>query len=475
MNFAQFLLILRARARVILITFAVIVLGTLVVNLTLPRKFTATTSLVLNYKGVDPVTGLTLPAQLMPGYMATQVDIITSHNVAARVVDELKFAQSPEAQQQFREGGGKGNIRDWFADLLLKNLEAKPSRESSVIEISFNSADPDFAATIANAFAEAYQQLTLQLKVDPSQSAAGFLSAQTRMRRDNLEQAQAKLSKYQQEKGLTSGVEGLDVENARLNELSAQLVMAQAQAIEASARQYGTRGNAAESPDVAFSPVVQGLRVDIARAESKLAELSQRLDKNHPQYRAAQAELDKLKSQLQEEIRSTTASIGGTASNQRQRETDLRIQVAKQKARVLELNQSRDQLTVLQRDAESAQRALEAVNQRFTQASLEGQANQTDVAVLNPAIAPLSPSGPRVKLNVLLSVFLGSLLGIGFGLLAETMDRRVRRREDITEAFGIPVFAVIRNKPDNQQRFNLPALLKRMNLQTLLKRMQPSV
>lgn len=473
MNLSQFLLILRARARIVVITFAVIVLGTLIVNLMTPKKFTATASLVLNYKGMDPVTGLTLPAQLMPGYMATQVDIITSHNVAARVVDELKIAQNPAAQQQFQDDGGKGNIRDWFADLLLKNLEAKPSRESSVIEISFSGADPDFAAAIANTFAAAYQQLILQLKVDPSQSAADFLNAQTRVRRDSLEQAQAKLSKYQQEKGLTSGVEGLDVENARLNELSAQLVMAQAQAIEASSRQYGTRGNAAESPDVAFSPVVQGLRVDIARSESKLAELSQRLDKNHPQYQAAQAELDKLKSQLQEEIRSTTASIGGSASNQNQRVADLRTQVAKQKARVLELNQSRNQLTVLQRDVESAQRALEAVNQRFTQTSLEGQANQTDVAVLNPAIAPLTHSSPRIKLNVLLSAFIGGLLGIGFALLAETLDRRVRSREDITGTFDIPVFAVIRNKPASRWRLSLSEFLKRFP--ALLKRLQPSV
>ena len=473
MNLAQFLLIMRARARIVWITFAVIVLGTLVVNLVLPRKYTATTSLVLNYKGVDPVTGLTLPAQLMPGYMATQVDIITSHNVAARVVDELKFAQSPSARQQFQDGGGKGNIRDWYADLLLKNLEAKPSRESSVIEISFNSADPDFAAAVANAFAAAYQELTLQLKVEPSQGAADFLNAQTGVLRDNLEQAQAKLSKYQREKGLTSGIEGLDVENARLNELSAQLVIAQAQAIDATSRKNGTRGNAGESPDVASSPLVQGLRGDIARSESKLAELSERLGKNHPQYQAAEAELDKLKSQLEEEIRHTTASVGGTASNQLQRETDLRTQVANQKARVLELNQSRNQLTVLQRDVESAQRALDSANQRYTQNRLEGQANQTDAAVLNAAIAPIEPSGPRIKLNVLLSVFVGLLLGIGAGLLAESLDRRVRSGEDIIDAIDIPVFAVIRNKPAGRRRFDLPALLK--PLQPLLKRSQPSV
>lgn len=463
MNFAQFLLILRARARIILITFGITVLTTVAVSLLLPKSYKATTSLVLNYKGMDPITGIAIPAQLMPGYMATQVDIITSHNVAAKVVDKLKFADSAAARAQFAEATkGKGDIRDWFADILLQKLDVEPSRESSVISISFSGADPAFAAAVANAFAEAYQQTNLQLKVEPSQSAAGFLGSQTKVLRDNLEQAQARLSIYQQEKGLTSAFEQLDVENAKLNDLAGQVAMAQSQAIEASSRQASTRANAEDAPDVASNPLVQGLKVDLARAESKLAELSQRVDRNHPQHQSAQAEVGKLRSQLQEEIRRTTASVGGSARIYRQREAELRSALAAQKSRVLELNRSRDQLTVLQKDVESAQRALDAVNQRFTQTSLESQASQTEVAVLNPAVAPLEASSPRVMLNVLLSVFLGGMLGVGFGLLAEMMDRRVRSRDDISEAFDLPVFAIISNQPARRKRFGLPFLTTRL-------------
>src|SRR5450830_431014 len=173
MNFTQFLLILKARSKIILITFGLTVMATLVVSLILPKSYTATTSLVLNYKGMDPVTGLALPALLMPGYMATQIDIITSRNVAIKVVGQLKFAENPAAQEQFNNATqGKGDIKAWFADQLLKKLDVKPSRESSVIEISFNGADPDFAAAVANAFAVAYQQTNIQLKVEPAQNAA---------------------------------------------------------------------------------------------------------------------------------------------------------------------------------------------------------------------------------------------------------------------------------------------------------------
>lgn len=448
MNFTQFLLILKARFWLILIAFCLIVTTTIVVSLSLPKSYTATTSLVLNYKGMDPVTGVVLPAQLMPGYMATQVDIISSRNVAMKVVDQLNITKSTTAQAQFQAANkGKGDINSWFADKLLNGLDVKPSRESSVLEISFSGADPDFAASVANAFANAYIQTSLQLKIEPSQKAASFLGDQTKDLRANLEVAQTKMSKYQKEKGVTNIIGSLDVETARLNDLSAQLVMAQSQAYESKSRQQSAGGNGVASPDIASNPVIQNLKVEISRAESKLSDLSQRVGFNHPQYLASKAELEKLKGSLQQETRNVSSSIGGTANIYQQREAELRAALAAQKAKVIELNLSRDELSVLQRDVENAQHAMDAASQRFTQATIEGNANQTDVAILNPAIAPQSPASPKIKLNILLSIFLGLMVGFFIAMLAELVDRRVRSRDDLTNLLEVPVFAIISDKP----------------------------
>ncbi len=462
MNFTQFLLILKARAKIVLGVLGFVVLATLVINLLLPKIYKATTSLVLNYKGADPVTGLTVPAQLMPGYMATQIDIITSRNVALKVVEQLKFAENKSAQKQFTDAtGGKGDIRGWFADKLLGGLEAKPSRESSVIEISFSGTDPEFAATMANAFAEAYQQTNIQLKAEPSQRASEFLDEKTKILRRNLEEANAKMSMYQQEKGLTSVMGNLDVESARLNELSSQLVSAQSQSFDSESRKRGTRGNGDESPDVAANPIVQNLKIAITQAESKFSELSQRLGSSHPQYQSAEAELNKLKSQLLEQTRRATTTIGGSARISQQLESELRAAVNAQKARVLELNRSRDELSVLQRDVENAQRAVDSASQRLTQTTMEGSVNQADIAVLNPAVAPQRHSSPSIKFNLVLAAFLGTLLGIAAGLLAEMSDRRVRSREDMSELLEVPVLAVINSKKPKKTAKELFELSRR--------------
>ena len=462
MNFTQFILILQARAKIILITLGLVVLATLVINLMMPKIYKATASLVLNYKGVDPVTGLTLPAQLMPGYMATQIDIITSRNVAIKVVEQLKFTESPAAQKQFQDAtNGKGDIRAWFADKLLAGLEAKPSRESSVIEISFSGTDPEFSAAVTNAFADAYQQTNIQLKAEPSQKAAEFLGGKTKGLRANLEAAQSSLSKYQQEKGLTSVMGNLDIESARLNDLSSQLVSAQSQSFDSTSRKQRTSGNGDESPDLAANPIVQNLKIEITRAESKFSELKQRIGPNHPQYQSAEAEMNKLKSELLEATRKATMSISGSAHINSQREAELRAAVTAQKSRVLELNLSRDELSVLQRDVENAQHAVDSASQRLTQATIEGSINQADIAVLNPAIAPQNKTSPKILFNLILAGFLGSLLGIAAGLLAEMRDRRVRSREDISELLQLPVLAMIKSQPSNNMLKNWAGLSRR--------------
>jgi polysaccharide biosynthesis transport protein len=448
MNFLQFLLILKARYRIVLITFFLIVIGTFVVSELLPKTYSATTSLVLNYKGVDPVTGLTLPAQMMPGYMPTQVDIIKSQTVALKVVEDLKLTESEQVQAQFNKAtGGEGSIKVWLADRLIGNLEARPSRESSVMQITFQGSDPNFAAIIANKFAENYKKVVLQLKMDPAHTASTYFEEQIAKSRKQLQEAQAKLSSYQQEHGITSVIEQADIESSRLNELSAQLSAAQSQAIESESRQQSAHNNTADSPDVAATPIVQSLKTDAARAESKLAELSQHLAKNHPQYIAAQAELDKIRSQLQEEIRRASGVVGGSAKINKQREADLRYQVELQKKKLLEFNRTRDEMSVLQKDVENAQRSLDAMNQRYSQTTIESQANQADIAVLSVATPPPFASSPRVFLNVLLSAFVGALLAIGAGVMTEMLDRRVRSADDIADVLEVPVFSMRSGEP----------------------------
>ncbi|MDT7516447.1 chain length determinant protein EpsF [Rhodoferax mekongensis] len=442
MTLQQFLLILRARWKVALLVFVLTVATTVTVSLLLPKQYTASAAVVVDVKSPDPVSGLMLQGMMAPGYMATQVDIINSDRVAQAVVKNLRMDTSPAIQAQWQEATqGKGQLRDWLANLLQKNLDVKPSRESNVISINYTGADPEFAAAVANAFAQAYMDVNLDLRVAPARQFAAFFDEQTKAARGKLEAAQQALSDYQQANGITSADERMDFETAKLNETSSQLTGVQALTTDSSSKRQTAKADTIA--EVMQSPLINGLKADIARLEAKLNESSGNLGKNHPQIQRTEAELATLKAQLDAETRKITASIDTTYQVGKQREAQLQGALAAQKARVLQLNKQRDELNVLRRDIESAQRAFEIVSQRASQTNIESQTNQTNIAVLNPASPPPTPSKPRVLINVLVSVFLGTLLGVGLALTLELLNRRVRSTEDLVEALELPVLGAI--------------------------------
>lgn len=440
MNFTQFLLILNARKWVIIGVLMFTVAATAAVSLLLPKQYTATTALIIDSKSKDPLTGQMLPSQLFPGYMATQVDVIQSSNVAQKVVRELKLADSPGTHEQFMEATeGKGNINQWLGDLLLQNLDVEPSRESSVISISFTGADPRFSAAIANAFAKAYVETNLNLRLTPAKQMAAWFDQQIVELRQHLDDAQQKLTAYQREHRIVESDERLDVETRRMAELASQMVAAQSAAFDAGSR---TR-DSASMPEVINSPVVQNLKVQVSQGEGKLADLAKRVGVNHPDYQRTLAEVNSYKARLASELNTATRGVDATAGAARQRYNELSTAFSKQKTNVLGLKAQREEGALLARDVQNAQQIYDAALQRYGQSRMEAQSTQTDIAVLNPAVAPVKPSQPKVLLNILLSIFLGGLLGVGTGFMVELLNRRVRSGQDIVTGLDIPVLAEV--------------------------------
>lgn len=443
MNFTQFLLILNARKSIILGVLLLTVAVTTAVSLLLPKEYTATTTLIIDSKSKDPFTGQLMPSQMFPDYMGTQVDIINSNNVATKVVRELKLADSPGTHEQFMEATeGKGEINQWLANLLLKKLSVEPSRESSVIAISFSGTNPQFSAAIANTFAKAYIETSLDLRLVPAKQTAAWFDQQIIQLRQNLDDAQQKLTAYQREKGIVESDERLDVETRRMGDLASQMVAAQSAAFDAGSR---TR-DSGSLPEVINNPVVQSLKASVSQGEGKLADLAKRVGVNHPDYQRTLAEVNSYKARLASELNLATRGVGATAGAARQRYDELSAAFAKQKATVLALKQQREEASLLARDLDNAQRIYDSALQRYGQSRMEAQSTQTDIAVLNPATPPTEPSKPRVFLNILLSLFLGTLLGVGVGFLVELLDRRVRSGQDIAAGLDIPVLAEVTKK-----------------------------
>lgn len=441
MNLLQILLILKAHYKASILTLLVVSAIGVTITFLVPKQYVATTAVVFDVKSADPVVGHLLP--VLPGYIATQVEIISSERVAQRVVKMVRLDENPTVQADWkRETDGRGRIEAWLGKLLVKKLTVTASRENSIIHIGYANADPRFAAVIANAFAQAYLDANIELRVDPARQYARWFGDQGKTLRDNLEKAQTKLSEFQQKNGIVAKNEQYDAETTKLTELTSLLTAAMGETADARSKQ---RSGSDTLPEVMKNSVVMGLRSDISRQEGKLQEAAGNLGKNHPQYQRMESELIALKRQLEVETQRVTKGFSTTSTVSRDNERELRAAIAAQEKKLLQFKSQRNLLAVLQRDVDAAQAAYETVTTRFNQSTLESQMTQANASVLSHASEPTAPAYPNILKGLMMSLGAGMLLGIGVAFLIELLDRRVRCVADLAEALQLPVLSVIQH------------------------------
>lgn len=444
MTLTQLLVILRARWRSALVTMLAVLVLVALATVLMPKKYTATASVVLDVKSPDPIAGVVLPGMTVSSYMGTQVDVVQSERVLLKAVRELGLDQDAELRAAWTEQTeGQGDFAVWLTGGLAKNLDVKPSKESNVISVQYTSKNPDMAARVANAVVKGYIDTTVELRAEPARQFNSFFDESTRAARESLEKAQTKLSDFQKRKGIIATDERMDVENARLAELSSQMVALQGELNESSGREDQAARRPDQMTEVMNSPLVVGLSQELARLEARQRELNERLGERNPQVIELKASIEETRSRLALE---KSRAMGGVAVNNnvnKGRLEKLRASLEAQRNKVLTMKSVRDEANVLLRDVENAQKVYDAAFAKMNQSALESQATQTNVSVLKSATRPIDPSSPRNALNAGVGLLLGVLIGAGTAVLRERRDWKLRTPTDVTDLLAQPLLGTL--------------------------------
>lgn len=444
MNLEQFIAILKARRSIAITVFLLTVCAAVAASLLLPKKYMATAEVLIDLTPPDQITGYQVQGMAAAAFISTQIDVIKSDRVSRRVIANLGLMENAEIREDWQEQTqGEGRFESWLIDALQTGLDVKPSRESNIIRVTYKARDAALAAQLANGFVRAYLETTLELRVDPARRYSTFFDQQAKVLSERLAQAQARLSAFQREKGLVTTDERLDIETARLNELSSQLVALQSLSAESGSRQAQVGKQTDRLPEVLSNPVVASLKADLARAEARLQELTTRLGDNHPQVIEARSNVNEARGRLNVETARVGGGIGVTANINRQREAEIRAALDAQRVKVARMKSLRDEAMVFVRDVESAQRAYDNVRNRLNQTDLESRATTSNAYVLTEATPPLKPSSPKLLLNTALALVVGSFLALGSVVLLEFSDPRARTVADTSKLLGLPMLGVL--------------------------------
>jgi len=444
MDMTQFLMALRARRKAFVLVLVATIVAAVAVALIVPKKYVASASVLIDARDEQAMTPARISPRERAGYVATQIDLAQSGRVAARVARDLKLAQRPGVREAFEaDTGGAGSIDEWIGARLLEVLKVNTS-SGNILLLEYSSSDPKHAAEVANGFAKAYLATSLEIRTEPTREAADWFQAQMKSLRGRVSQAQARLTGFQKQKGILAVSDRVDVEASRLTELSTQLLAARNATYDLISRhQLATevleRGVSPDAvPDVLSNAYINGIKVDLSRAEARLEEASAVLGENHPAYQRIAAEIQGGREKLKAEMTKLVAGLGNAVQQSRKREQELQAAMKAQEGRIISFNEHRAELAVLTRDVDNAQRAYDAVLSRYQTTEIDSRANSTNLAMLTPAIEPVHPAHPKVGLISVLSVLVGALFAAGVVYVLETLDRRVRSRGDLESRLAVP-------------------------------------
>jgi uncharacterized protein involved in exopolysaccharide biosynthesis len=222
MDLSQFLLALRARRKAFMLALVATIVAALAVAFIMPKKYVGQATLIVDARDEQTIVpshaGVSVTARV--AYVATMIELVQSGRVATQVAHDLNLAQNPELREEWQaDTGGVGPIDVWIGNLLLQKLKVYSSA-SNLITIEYSAKDPKVAARVANGFVKAYLDVVLELRNQPVREASQWFNEQLAGMRNQVTQAQNKLTAFQKQKGVLVADERTDIESARLTELT---------------------------------------------------------------------------------------------------------------------------------------------------------------------------------------------------------------------------------------------------------------
>lgn len=334
---------------------------------------------------------------------------------------------------------------------IQRKVRVDPVKDSRLVQVSIEDTDPERAATIANAVADAYIEVNLDQKLDMTRSAIDWLSTQMRELKTKLDQSEMALYEFKKENNVVS----VSIEDKQtmisqtLTELNQSLSSAQAKRIALESRWNQVRverdkGVSVEGLEqVVSNDLIHRLKTSYSELRQEEAELETRYTEQHPKLVAVRKKIELLKRDLDSEVGKILSSLEEEFRTAQQTENRLRDAIERVKSDALELNKKEIDYTRLKRESDNNQALYDLIIKRQKEADLTQMLKVNNVRKLEAAQVPKEPILPRVRLNLALSLLLGIMLGLGLALVTDFLDSSIKGQEQVEQVLGLPFLGVV--------------------------------
>lgn len=443
------------RGRYILLAVFVIglVLGALATLLT-PPTFVAESTIRIEQElpQVTPTDSSSGQQQQPAGdytrFAQTQIDLIRSREMAGAVVDQARLLADPGFVEAAELGGipDAARRREAAVAFLRGTLSVDLPDDTRVATISIADRSPRLAAHIANGYAEAAVAQDLRRKYDSSGYARDYLTRQLGLARGRLEASEVQLNDYARRTGIVNvGPTGTQtVTNVNLAELSAASNRATERRMAAEQTWRSVGGGALLSvPQVVANPAIQALIQQRAQMRARLDQERQTLGPEHPTVVATRANLTAIDGEIRRAAAAVADSLRRDYEAARSQELSAQARVAQLQDAALTENEAQVQYNILKRQVDTNRALYDGLLQRLSAVGAQAGVNNSNIAIVDRAIAPTSPASPNLILNLAVAGVGSLFLGLLLVLLREQMDQRLRTRQAVAAEADLPVLGIV--------------------------------
>jgi polysaccharide biosynthesis transport protein len=438
------------QAWVIIFTFVLTFAAAAAYFFLAPPHYKATATVIIDaakFQLFQPVGEVSIESSAA---VESQLEILRSEKITLEVIKQLHLADAaPNSQAQGWSGRLLGSstpptpyerTRMVLAG-LQKHLTVRRLGAAWMIEISYESGDPNEAAKVANAFADAYIADQLEGKYQTTRQASSWLEGRLKEVREQMMAAQRAVVEFKSQNNIVDAGGGRLISDQQISEINTQLAVARAQASEAKARyeRVTAIGEATAANSSATVPVTDTQINDtISKLRSRLLELANKESDWSAKFggqHLAVVNLRNQMAQLRAAILDELNRIAGSYKN----DYDVALSRVKNLEQELERviagtemsNRAQVGLRELESSAQTSKGLYDSLLKRYMESMEQQSYPVTEARVITRAVRPLDRE--LKSMLKILATMLGGGISFGFGIafLREISDRAFRTVDQV--------------------------------------------
>lgn len=414
-----------------------------------PKSYTTTVRLMAGNAGEEspntPDTALPILNALMLQNGAqtaeTFAEMVQQENIASAVIGNLGLKTDPAT--------------------LLSHVTVKPIVNTAILDVSIKWSNATDSARIANEFATVFTDTERKFVQSQATAAIGFLEAELPHAEQRMNEAAARLAAFQTANGFidpgthTQQIVAQDsAVQERIEALSIDLQESQAL--------YNNVHAEMGSMPSGSNPGLADLKTRLEQVEAQLAIARKEYTEQHPVIVALVQQQQALRSAIAAEpsrVRSGEAIINPNPAYEtlQQQEASDKAKIQSDTANLAQLTNMHKslaavmsllpkqgmELATLQQRAKLATDDYQALQQKYTDATIARTTALSDVSIIQSATADSAVITPSLARNLTVAPLIGLVLATLVVFILDYLERKFRDAGDVRSLIGLPVIATI--------------------------------